>query len=320
MQSDPLSGAARTYCVSNRQRILQETMLHNTLPASLLALTAVFASCTASFEGQASGERQDEGPAQSQFLGCEDEPTPPPEDLGLDPFYEKYVDANGVPIVASFAVSDDAFLIACEIVSHMVSQRPDLVAALASNDVRVGIIAVGDGTTDMPEHSNLDADFPLADGETWNERTRGVGATHAAPLASVGEENLLGLTADRYRGQSILVHEFAHTIFDLGVVTADPDKADELAQAFALASASGLYGTSYAGTNVQEYWAEGMQSWYDTNPNNDGNPVEDRDDLMRMDANLAILIGEVLPDDGFVLRTASEFGPGSGRDPRNPMD
>jgi hypothetical protein len=278
------------------------------LPPFLVVVTACSVSCSATLDGQAvggAGERQDEGPSASPMAGCDEAPTSPPVSLGLDPFYEKYVDAGGVPIVASSDVSDDAFLIACEIVSHMVSQRPDVVAALASNDVRVGIIAVDDGTTDMPEHQNLDADFPLPDGETWNDRTRGVGATHAAPLASVGEENLLGLLADRYFGQSILVHEFGHTVFDLGLATADPEKSEELAAAFAHAKETGLYGTSYAGTNEHEYWAEGVQSWYDTNPNQDGNPIENRDDLMQMDADLAILIAEVLPDDGFVVRTAS---------------
>tara|TARA_R110002096_G_scaffold408075_4_gene607087 strand:+ start:6241 stop:7098 length:858 start_codon:yes stop_codon:yes gene_type:complete len=277
------------------------------LSSFLVVITASGASCTASLDGPVgNGDRQDEGPSTSSMPGCDDEPTLPPNSLGLDPFYEKYVDAGGIPIVASAAVSDDAFLVACEIVSHMVSQRPDVVAALVANDVRVGIISVNDGTTDMPEHRDLDTDFPLPNGETWDDRTRGVGATHAAPLASVGEENLLGLVADRYFGQSILVHEFGHTVFDLGIATADPDTSDELDEAFRLAQASGLYGASYAGTNSQEYWAEGVQSWYDTNPNVDGNPVETRDDLMQMDADLAILLAEVLPDDGFVVRTASE--------------
>lgn len=292
---------------------------------TLLLLTSTLGlSCTATLDGadMGAGDREDNGTTTSAFEACNELPVQPPESLELDPFYEKFVDAGGIPIVATSAVSDDAFVIACEIVSHMLSKRPDVAAALAANDVRVGIIAVDDGTTDMPEHRNLDSDFPLPDGETWNERTRGVGATHAVPMASVGEENLLGLSTDRYLGQSILVHEFAHTIFDLGVADVDPITVQELATAFEGALEDGLYGTSYAATNTQEYWAEGVQSWYGTNPNQDGNPVETRNDMMMLDADLALLVSEVLPDDGFILRTARDDAAElrSGRDPRHPRD
>ena len=43
----------------------------------------------------------------------------------LDPWYQKYVSANGLPIVASAAVSDTALLQARYIANHMLSRIPE---------------------------------------------------------------------------------------------------------------------------------------------------------------------------------------------------
>ena len=43
----------------------------------------------------------------------------PPEDLGLDPFYTKYVSAHGLPIVGSAKVSDNALREAAYLVDQM---------------------------------------------------------------------------------------------------------------------------------------------------------------------------------------------------------
>ena len=53
--------------------------------------------------------------------------------------------------------------------------------------------------------------------DSYNERARGLGATPAVPLGSSAEENLLCLAGDRYRGEDITVHEFAHSVHLLGL-------------------------------------------------------------------------------------------------------
>src|SRR5687768_509555 len=50
----------------------------------------------------------------------------PPAELGLDPFYKKYVDAQGIPVVSSEKTPDAALLMARDIVQFMLSERPDL--------------------------------------------------------------------------------------------------------------------------------------------------------------------------------------------------
>ena len=36
----------------------------------------------------------------------------PPAELGLDPFYKKYVDVNGIPLISSWRVPDSCFVAA----------------------------------------------------------------------------------------------------------------------------------------------------------------------------------------------------------------
>src|SRR5262245_49374954 len=50
---------------------------------------------------------------------------PVPESLGVSPFYKKYVDAMGIPVISSERVPDDALLVARDIINTMLAMRPD---------------------------------------------------------------------------------------------------------------------------------------------------------------------------------------------------
>src|SRR5689334_13858214 len=78
--------------------------------------------------------------AGSTAIDCHVAPTAPPAELGLDPFYVKYVDA-GIPVISSARVRDEALGVACEIVTHMLEQRPEIAAKLRENHIRVGVMA-----------------------------------------------------------------------------------------------------------------------------------------------------------------------------------
>jgi len=60
-----------------------------------------------------------------------------------------------------------------------------------------------------------------------------------------------------------------------------------LEQAFNRAAIVGLWRGKYAGTNPAEYWAEGVQSWFNTNRENDHNHVNTRDEFKQHDTELA---------------------------------
>lgn len=233
----------------------------------------------------------------------------PPAELGLDPFYEKYVDGGGVPVIGSRRVDDRAFAEAAAALRAMMSRRPDVVRAMVARGAMLGIVGATEQTTDLPGHHDLNEAFPDQD---WDLRTRGVGGTPERPLASVGEENLLGASEDRYRGESILVHEFGHSVLTLGLAGDVKDGlrfADRLSAAFEAARSEGLWADTYAATNADEYWAEGIQSWFDANLEADPadgvhGPVDTRAELRAHDPRLAELLAEVFPDDGWRPRTS----------------
>src|SRR5262245_35824645 len=74
--------------------------------------------------------------------------------LGLDPFYKKYTDALGLPIVSIEKVPDAALLVARDITIHMLAKRPDLRQAMIAKAMRVGVMAQTESTTDVPEQKN----------------------------------------------------------------------------------------------------------------------------------------------------------------------
>ena len=206
---------------------------------------------------------------------------PPPGSLDLDPFYKKYSNASGVPIIASEKVPDAAVLVARDIVIYMLSARPDVRKEMVARDFRVGIMAQTEQQTDLPEHRDMrkpakndrrltprereNYDRPggiasLTDREYWNGRARGMGGR----FTSCAEENILGYPGTRYFGENILVHEFSHGIMS-ALRTVDRELYGEIQAAYADAKEAGRFKNHYAENTVAEYWAEGSQWWFSSN-------------------------------------------------------
>ena len=223
------------------------------------------------------------------------------ESFNLDPFYGKYLDGFGIPIVSSEKVEDEAFFVVRDLMERMLSERPDVIEPMIEGKIRVAIMADEEVTTDIPEHSDLNEVFPETD---WDTRARGLSATLVRPAVSVGEENLLGFAGDTYVGESIFIHEFAHTIHGIGIVSIDPEFMPRLQAAYENAIEAGLWLNTYAATNADEYWAEGVQSWFNSNlasdpPDGIHNSIDTREELKTYDATLAELIDEWFPDDAW---------------------
>ncbi|XYH96574.1 hypothetical protein ACMHYB_53815 [Sorangium sp. So ce1128] len=224
-----------------------------------------------------------------------------PSELGLDPFYKKYVDATGIPVVSSEKTPDAALLRACSVVVRMLGMRDDVLQAMITNHTRVAVMAESEVTTDIPEHSDLYEAFP---GTDWDTRARGLGATPARPASSCAEENVLCYPSDRYAGEDILVHEFSHAIAIMGIAFAEPTFDQELADVFEGALQAGKWENTYAATNKDEYWAEGVQDWFDTNieaipTNGIHNEINTRAELREYDRPLHDLIARYFADDAW---------------------
>lgn len=236
---------------------------------------------------------------------------PPPPALRLDPFYTKSLDAGGIPITTSPRVPDAALLAARDIVQTMLSKRPDIRRELIRRGARVGIMATNEQTTDLPEQRDWkkptldDARLTgcdreaylkiaaMSDRDYWNSRARGMGGTYTTGAT----ENLLGYPGSVYYGENILVHEFSHNML-AAIQTADPKLYARVEAAYAHAKAAGLWSGSYAMTTVQEYWAEGVQFWFDDNMAYRRLPsltIRNHEDLQRYDPRLYAALAEVFP-------------------------
>ena len=216
------------------------------------------------------------------------------ERLELDPFYAQCVLVQGFPILSSENVSPYALKEAAYIVHRMLGHRPKLIAALVENKARLVVMGSREYTTDIPEHRHM------TPRDYWDWRARGLGGTLDNPVTTCAEENLLNYKGDPYHEEGIVVHEFAHAIHALGLNRVDPNFDGKLATTWKRSTARGLWVGKYAGTNKDEFWAEGVQSWFGDNRENDydHNHVDTRAELKAYDPELFALIESVLgPND-----------------------
>jgi len=235
-------------------------------------------------------------PAAATGISKGFEVTAPPSELQIDPFYKKFVSANGYPIVASCEVSDYALKEAAYLVNLMLAKRPDVRRTMIASGSRMCILGYNEFTTDLPEFAHFTPK------DHWDARARGTGGSETDPYCSCGEENLLGYPGDPYRAESILIHEFAHNIHLRGMVRLDPTFDRRLKATYEAAMKRGLWKGKYAAVNHHEYFAEGVQSWFDNNrpPDHDHNHVDTRQELIEYDAGLAKICREVFGDTDLV--------------------
>jgi hypothetical protein len=260
---------------------------------------------------------------------------PVPASLGVDPFYTKYVDAQGIPVISSDKVPDDALLVARDIINSMLAKRPDIRASMIKRRWRTGVIAEVEMTMDIPEYSRMkrpgaprDEPVTQEDRDYHANRSRGLGGN---PTTGA-EENLLGYPGTRYYGEHIFVHEFAHAIMT-GIRDVDPKMHAEIGEAYRTAMAAGKYihpgpdkRKHYATTNAGEYWAEGVQWWFFSNFGecfDGGVRVDTPEEFAAYDPVLNELIGRVfdshrIPMDVFHAKQVRKVTCGAATGPAAP--
>ena len=209
-------------------------------------------------------------------------------ELKLGPFYQKHIELDGFPVLGSTNVSDHAMLEAAWIVRQMLTNRADILRALATNRARLVVMAYNEFTTDLPEQADMKPKV------YWDRRARGLGGR----IASCAEENLLCFAGDPYSTENILVHEFSHVIHGVALKAIDPTFDRRLREAYHSATNAGLWRNTYAATSPGEYWAESVQDWFDNNRQNDAlhNHVATRAQLKEYDPKVAALCAEVFGD------------------------
>jgi alpha-galactosidase len=210
---------------------------------------------------------------------------------GLDvSWYAKYVDAWGVPVLGPRTLSDAALLRARTQIGVLLGPSPvPLVAELNRRNIRVVLVARGERMSAIPEvYSRVRTDM---DKRYWG----GFGATLELPISAGTEANLM----DNVNHENVFVHEVGHTVMEMALILADPAFSGELQRAYDRARARGLWSNTYAATNLNEYWAEGVQSYFSVNKEGpkggDGvhNNVNTREELAAYDRPLYALLNRI---------------------------
>jgi len=212
------------------------------------------------------------------------------EDLDQS-FYTKVINTKGSLIFSSDAASDTALYEAALTFDKLTRGRPDLEATLISEGIHLTVIGKDEDLTAVPEYNDYSS--------FWN-KYRALGATSQRPVTSCSEENLLWLNDDVYAGEDICVHVHAHSL--LGELlpsarklerfgTADLEEAVLEAYENSVTS-EGLWDNTFAATNYREYFAEGLQSFFDVNAEGESggdglhNEINTRSELLAYDEAL----------------------------------
>lgn len=187
-----------------------------------------------------------------------------PEGKNIPSFYQKYIETEGLYVTSSGKVSDEALLKACDIISLMLAKRPDVKAHMVKKGCHVMVIGKDEETCDLLEFAHIcNCEDSI---KYWNWRARGFGGAPEDEFSSsCGEENLLALPQDKYVGENILIHEFAHLIHTVGIVGVEPDFNERLEALRQNAIRKGLWEKTYAVSNKEEYFAECVQSFFNCN-------------------------------------------------------
>ena len=151
---------------------------------------------------------------------------PPPLSLGLDIFFQKYLEVGGVAVVAPSEVSDETMVQAREIITGMLSQRSDLLEELASHQTRIAIHGYGGSAASASTG--------------W--------------VARVAQE-------DAHCGT--FIREFASLIYFASRELRDGDEfISRLRAVYQAALDAGLWKGRYASNSAEAYWAETVKYWF----------------------------------------------------------
>ena len=215
------------------------------------------------------------------------EPVPPPAAVqgffDLEPFYQQWINVRGFPVLASAKVSPYAVKEVAWLIYNVTRHRPDVLRTMAEAKVRFSIIGHSERTTDIPELRIFPEPHFF-----YDIRNRG-GYCSRCKTVFAPEETVLD-----EGWYSVTIHEFAHAFHEAGLNTIDPPFDDRLRKTYNMAMARGLWKNTYAGTNMSEYWAQGVGTWFNANPG--FQLASTRTALKNYDPGLASLLTEIFGD------------------------
>ncbi len=215
--------------------------------------------------------------------------------------YTQGCDVLGIEILAGEEVDSGAVDQMADRIFNMLVARPDLLRALTDAGVSSRVIGKDQRLPGLPEFEGV---YDLYPGIDWNRATRSFPGTDLIPFVAGAEENLLCLDSDRFEGEDPFLRDMALAIRRFGMFSVDPITTGSIERAYSTAIAQGLWVNTIAEINSDEYWAEGVQSYFDMNleepedrpPNSAHNHVDTREELKVYDPSLYEIARSVFGD------------------------
>jgi len=217
---------------------------------------------------------------------------PPPDHVRWYASFDKYLDADGIAIIATEKVADEALFRAAAIFDDMLVNRPDIRETLIRQRVHIVVVGHDEQTFDLTPYRQYRDIVKLEPHGPGGPR--GLGPNQFTPTL-VPEEDLL-CHGSRSQGYDITVHEFAHAVdFALSRGTSSGSFSSSLGRAYRVGMDSGLWDGSYGATNPAEFWAEAVGAWVGTGQSFNM-PFKNRLQLLEHSPEVAKLITDTLGD------------------------
>ena len=242
-----------------------------------------------------------------------------PAKLKFDPYYTKFTYAREFPVLGSKRVSDEALLAANDTVRKMFAYRHDVLKAMIADGARLVVLGKGERLGDLPE-------FQGENGKAEPDLVRYLDYSPALKLMVVPEENVLRQAGEPFAGKDMVVSVFAKGLYrvagerpvdpefenrrqkqqyELRVRRLDVEFDRRVAKLFAAAAEKGRWKGSAAARDRFEYWAAGVEAYFDAAgtgvaPNGADRPITTRELLKGYDPELFALVDETFAFKGRV--------------------
>jgi hypothetical protein len=235
---------------------------------------------------------------------------PPPASFKADPYYAKFTYAREFPVLGSKRVSDAALLKANDTIRKMFAYRHDVLKAMLADGARLVVLGRGEKLSDLPE-------FQETRKKPGFDDARYLDYTANLKLMAVPEENVLAAPDDPFAGKNMVVSVFAkglHAVtaarpaaaivgakqqYELRVRRLDVEFDDKLGKIFDESQKGGLWKGTSAGRGRVEYWAAGVEAYFDAAgagqpPRGADRPITTREALKAYDPGLYALVDETM--------------------------
>ncbi len=176
---------------------------------------------------------------------------PPPNHVRWYASFDKYLDADGIAVIATENVTDEALFRAAAIFDEMLVNRPDIRETLIRQRVHIVVVGRSEETFELTPYRQYRDRIEL---EPFGPAgPRGLGPNRLTPTL-IPEENLLCDDDDLYLGHDVAVHEFAHAIdFAIRSSFNSGGFSGSLARAYRSGASAGPWDGTHAGRNTAEY-------------------------------------------------------------------